>query len=167
MHPAIRIVLFIILALVSSGSTAPGQQASASPAKPTPAPTPIPLAKVPLEAQSALASLQEIDAVPDVAGPDRAACSGFARQNPRDRRPDTGRPARSQPQRRQRRPVRRLRRAGPELAVAATGLVRPPRDPPVGQLWHIGASTHPGAGLGGGSGHLVATTLVRRSAWRR
>jgi len=41
---------------------------------------------------------------------------------------------------------------------------------PVGRLWHIGASTHPGAGLGGGSGHLVATTLVRRSvrrsAWR-
>ena len=37
---------------------------------------------------------------------------------------------------------------------------------PVGQLWHIGASTHPGAGLGGGSGHLVATTLTRRRAWR-
>ncbi|WP_235871150.1 phytoene desaturase family protein [Rhodococcus spongiicola] len=28
-------------------------------------------------------------------------------------------------------------------------------------LWHIGASTHPGAGLGAGSGHLVATTLKR------
>jgi phytoene dehydrogenase-like protein len=38
---------------------------------------------------------------------------------------------------------------------------------PVGRLWHIGASTHPGAGLGGGSGHLVATTLSRRRAWRR
>ena|SRR6516164_9388430 len=38
---------------------------------------------------------------------------------------------------------------------------------PVGRLWHIGASTHPGAGLGGGSGHLVATTLTRRSLWRR
>jgi len=38
---------------------------------------------------------------------------------------------------------------------------------PVGRLWHIGASTHPGAGLGGGSGHLVATTLTRRRAWRR
>jgi phytoene dehydrogenase-like protein len=36
----------------------------------------------------------------------------------------------------------------------------------VGRLWHIGASTHPGAGLGGGSGHLVATTLTRRMAWR-
>jgi phytoene dehydrogenase-like protein len=30
----------------------------------------------------------------------------------------------------------------------------------VGRLWHIGASTHPGAGLGGGSGHLVATALT-------
>jgi len=29
-------------------------------------------------------------------------------------------------------------------------------------LWHIGASTHPGAGLGGGSGHVVASTLIRR-----
>jgi len=29
-------------------------------------------------------------------------------------------------------------------------------------LWHIGASTHPGPGLGGASGHLVAGTLIRR-----
>src|SRR5262245_58392291 len=28
-------------------------------------------------------------------------------------------------------------------------------------LWHIGASTHQGAGLGGGSGHLVAQQLTR------
>ena len=28
-------------------------------------------------------------------------------------------------------------------------------------LWHIGASTHPGAGFGGGSGHLVAPQLTR------
>jgi small-conductance mechanosensitive channel len=62
MHLVIRIVLLVILALVSSPGTAPGQKASASVPKPTPAPTPIPLAKVPLEAQSALASLQEIDA---------------------------------------------------------------------------------------------------------
>jgi phytoene dehydrogenase-like protein len=27
-------------------------------------------------------------------------------------------------------------------------------------VWHIGASTHPGAGLGGGSGHIVAQTLI-------
>ena len=63
------------------------------------------------------------------ARPDRAARSRSARQDPRDRRPDAGRPARPQPQRRQRRSVRRLRRAGPELSVAATGLVGPPRDP--------------------------------------
>ena len=62
MHPLIRIALLIILALVSSGVAAPSPQASTSPAKPTQAPTPIPLAKVPLEAQSALTSLQEIDA---------------------------------------------------------------------------------------------------------
>src|SRR5262244_716260 len=35
-------------------------------------------------------------------------------------------------------------------------------------LWHIGASTHPGAGLGGGSGHLVAQQLTRMTRlWRR
>ncbi|MEO3973135.1 NAD(P)/FAD-dependent oxidoreductase [Streptomyces sp. CAU 1734] len=31
---------------------------------------------------------------------------------------------------------------------------------PVRGLWHIGASTHPGPGLGGGSGHIVATALT-------
>ena len=76
MHPVTRIVLLIILALVSSVGTAPGQQAAGSPAKPTPAPTPIPLAKVPLEAQSALASLQEIDA--NVSG-DQSSADGIAR----------------------------------------------------------------------------------------
>lgn len=30
-------------------------------------------------------------------------------------------------------------------------------------LWHIGAATHPGPGLGGGSGHLTAQGLLRRS----
>lgn len=29
-------------------------------------------------------------------------------------------------------------------------------------LWHLGASTHPGPGLGGASGHLVAEALLRR-----
>ena len=76
MHPLIRIVLLIILALVFSGGTAPGQQASKSPAKPNPAPTPIPLTKVPLEAQSALASLQEIEA--DVAK-DQSSADDIAR----------------------------------------------------------------------------------------
>jgi phytoene dehydrogenase-like protein len=32
----------------------------------------------------------------------------------------------------------------------------------VGRLWHIGASTHPGPGLGAGSGTLVARELLRR-----
>src|SRR5271165_3314043 len=71
----IRIVLPIILALVSSGA-APSQPASGSPAKPTPAPTPIPPAKVPLEAQSALTSLQGIDA--NVSG-DQSSADGIAR----------------------------------------------------------------------------------------
>src|SRR5262249_37309023 len=62
MHRVTRIILFVILALVASVGTALSQQASASPAKPALAPTPIPLAKVPLEAQSTLASLQEIEA---------------------------------------------------------------------------------------------------------
>lgn len=37
---------------------------------------------------------------------------------------------------------------------------------PVPGLWQIGASTHPGPGLAGGSGHLVAQQLIR-SARRR
>ncbi|MEV4113808.1 NAD(P)/FAD-dependent oxidoreductase [Nonomuraea sp. NPDC049695] len=34
------------------------------------------------------------------------------------------------------------------------------------QLWHIGAFTHPGAGLGGGSGHLVARQLLSTGSVR-
>ena len=33
---------------------------------------------------------------------------------------------------------------------------------PIENLWHIGASTHPGPGLGGGSGYLVAHRLLGR-----
>ena len=62
MHPVIRIVLLVVLVLVCSAGTALSQQTSTPPAKPTPAPTPIPLAKVPVEAQSTLDSLQEIEA---------------------------------------------------------------------------------------------------------
>ncbi len=62
MHRVSRLVLLLILALVSSGGTAAGEKASASPAKPNPAPTPIPLTTVPVEAQSAMTSLEEIDA---------------------------------------------------------------------------------------------------------
>jgi phytoene dehydrogenase-like protein len=32
-------------------------------------------------------------------------------------------------------------------------------------LWHIGASTHPGPGLGAGSGTLVAKELSKRRIW--
>ena len=53
----------------------------------------------------------------------------ISRQNSRDRRPDAGRSVRPQPQRRQRRSVRRLRRAGPEFSMAASRLIGPPRDP--------------------------------------
>jgi phytoene dehydrogenase-like protein len=38
---------------------------------------------------------------------------------------------------------------------------------PVDRLWHIGASTHPGPGLGAGSGYLVATELMRPPLPRR
>ena len=71
----IRFVLLVFLVLVSSGGLTSGEQASASPAKPTPAPTPIPLSRVPLDAQTALASLQEIDSAVsrDQSGLDGAA----------------------------------------------------------------------------------------------
>jgi phytoene dehydrogenase-like protein len=38
---------------------------------------------------------------------------------------------------------------------------------PVDCLWLVGASTHPGPGLGGGSGHLVAKELTKPSLPRR
>ena len=62
MQLTIRIVFLILLVLASSGVTAPSQPASGSSAKPSSVPTPIPLIKIPLEAQSAVASLQEIEA---------------------------------------------------------------------------------------------------------
>ena len=34
----------------------------------------------------------------------------------------------------------------------------------IDRLWHIGASTHPGPGLGGGSGFLVASRLISRTS---
>ena len=39
--------------------------------------------------------------------------------------------------------------------------------PPVAGLWHIGASTHPGPGLGAGSGYLVAKELTKPPVARR
>jgi phytoene dehydrogenase-like protein len=38
---------------------------------------------------------------------------------------------------------------------------------PVPRLWHIGASTHPGPGLGGASGHIVARRLLTPGAGER
>ena len=38
---------------------------------------------------------------------------------------------------------------------------------PVDGLWHIGASTHPGPGLGAGSGYLVAKELTKPALRRR
>jgi phytoene dehydrogenase-like protein len=38
---------------------------------------------------------------------------------------------------------------------------------PVDRLWHIGASTHPGPGLGAGSGYLVAKELLKPPLPRR
>jgi phytoene dehydrogenase-like protein len=39
-------------------------------------------------------------------------------------------------------------------------LWRPGHTTPVPRLWHIGASTHPGPGLSGASGHIVARRLL-------
>jgi phytoene dehydrogenase-like protein len=43
----------------------------------------------------------------------------------------------------------------------------PGHETPVEGLWHIGASTHPGPGLGAGSGYLVAKRLTRPPLPRR
>jgi potassium-dependent mechanosensitive channel len=60
-HRVIRLVLLLLLALISSGGTAPGEEASPSPAKPNPSPTAIPLSTVAVQVQIAMASLQTID----------------------------------------------------------------------------------------------------------
>jgi len=43
---------------------------------------------------------------------------------------------------------------------------RPGHATEIDRLWHIGASTHPGPGLGGGSGTMVARRLLRKSFLR-
>jgi phytoene dehydrogenase-like protein len=57
-------------------------------------------------------------------------------------------------------------RARPEPALAAARPRAPGTRQPVKDLWHIGASTHPGPGLGAGSGTMVAKRLLRRRLWR-
>ncbi|MFL5940166.1 MAG: phytoene desaturase family protein, partial [Gaiellaceae bacterium] len=44
---------------------------------------------------------------------------------------------------------------------------RPGHATEIDGLWHIGASTHPGPGLGGGSGTIVAKRLLRKGVLRR
>jgi potassium-dependent mechanosensitive channel len=65
-YRAIRVVLFTLLALACSEGTATGQQTSGSPSpspsSPSPQPTPIPLGRIPLEAESTMSALQEINA---------------------------------------------------------------------------------------------------------
>jgi potassium efflux system protein len=56
-----RLVLLLLLTLISSVGTTRAEQASVTPEKPKPAPTPIPLTTVAIDAQSAMASLQQID----------------------------------------------------------------------------------------------------------
>jgi phytoene dehydrogenase-like protein len=61
---------------------------------------------------------------------------------------------------------------GGALTLDQNFLWRPfPRSPghatPVERLWHIGASTWPGPGLGGGSGTLVAQALLKQPATQR
>jgi phytoene dehydrogenase-like protein len=49
---------------------------------------------------------------------------------------------------------------GGSLALDQNFLWRSPHRTPVKGVWHVGASTHPGPGLGGGSGALVAQQLL-------
>jgi phytoene dehydrogenase-like protein len=61
---------------------------------------------------------------------------------------------------------------GGSCALDQSFLFRPlPQAPghrtPVDGLWHIGASTHPGPGLGAGSGYLVYKELTKPSVPRR
>lgn len=44
---------------------------------------------------------------------------------------------------------------------------RPGHQTPVERLWHIGAATHPGPGLSGASGHIVASHLLKRRPIQR
>jgi phytoene dehydrogenase-like protein len=56
---------------------------------------------------------------------------------------------------------------GGSLALDQNFLWRAQHSTPVANVWLVGASTHPGPGLGGGSGALVAQQLLQPSAIRR
>ena len=55
---------------------------------------------------------------------------------------------------------------GGSLALDQNFLWRAQHKTPVENVWLVGASTHPGPGLGGGSGALVAEQLLTPS-WVR
>ncbi|TFD12232.1 hypothetical protein E3T35_07750 [Cryobacterium sp. TMT1-2-2] len=63
-----------------------------------------------------------------------------------------------------RRPIRGLGGALPELALAAPAIGLSAPELSGGP---IGAATHPGPGLGAGSGHLVAQEILRKRKPRR
>jgi phytoene dehydrogenase-like protein len=56
---------------------------------------------------------------------------------------------------------------GGSLALDQNFLWRAPHRTPVPGVWHVGASTHPGPGLGGGSGTLVAQQLLEPPLHKR
>jgi phytoene dehydrogenase-like protein len=56
---------------------------------------------------------------------------------------------------------------GGSLALDQNFVWRAPHRTPVKGVWHVGASTHPGPGLGGGSGALVAQQLLEPPLPRR
>jgi phytoene dehydrogenase-like protein len=56
---------------------------------------------------------------------------------------------------------------GGSLALDQNFLWRAQHATPVDNVWLVGASTHPGPGLGGGSGALVAEQLLHVPAIRR
>ena len=70
-----------------------------------------------------------------------------------------GRPRGDQRQSRRRRPLRRLLRPRPVLRLAAVPAQASTIARHIPGLYHIGASTHPGPGLAGGSGFLLASSL--------
>ena len=77
------------------------------------------------------------------------------------------RPRGAQLQPRRRRHLRGQLRARPEPALASARARRPGTRTAVEGLWHVGASTHPGPGLGAGSGYLVAKELTKPPLPRR
>ena len=56
---------------------------------------------------------------------------------------------------------------GGALTLDQNFLWRAPHRTPVDRVWNVGASTHPGPGLGGGSGALVAAKLLEPPFFKR